>query len=648
MNVKRFTAKTAREALALVRQALGDDAVVLQTRPSPEGVEVLALAPDGMARIEQAAAQAPVQRAPAFAPAAAPDGVHNPMLVTAQAPARHTTLAERIAARGEKLLPRSEPRPEQRTEPRMDRRQDTRREPSLDAEPPFGRFDSSRSQALPDPMGDGSVARDVETLGMSTLTFQDYVRERVLKRRQAEINQQAADLPDAAALASRVGARQQTSADSRSAADSRSTADSHSAAGRHPAASSAAPLRRVGSERRFAEPTEPRMHQALHNRIGGATPRREPPVLRDEIGFAAAADRHDLLGDGGHAASHAATHDTTPAGAVGNNLSASPRERSELMGELRSMRELIDERFGMLAFMERLQRNPRQATLSQKLLDSGLSPALVRKLVQSLPADLAQAPDALAWAAGVLERNLRTDERELPLEDHDGVFALIGATGVGKTTSTAKLAAAFATRHGAGQLGLITLDAYRVAAHEQLRTYGRILGVPVHTAHDRASLEDLLELLAGKKLVLIDTAGMAQRDARTRELLDMLQHPAIKKLLVVNASAQGETIEDVLVAYGVQQCHGVIVSKLDEAVKLGPALDALIRHRAKVVGVANGQRVPEDWHRLSAQALVQRALCGGGGASWRLDASEVNLMFAATQGAGYPGPQGGQARPLHA
>jgi len=642
MNVKRFTAKTAREALALVRQALGDDAVVLSTRPSPEGVEVLALAPDGMARIEQAAAQAPVQRAPVLTPVAAPAAVHNPMLVTAQAPVRHTTLAERIAARGEKLLPRSEPRPEHRTEPRLEPRLDARREPSLDAESGFGRgsdagapsrFDPSRSQALPDPLGDGSVARDVETLGMSTLTFQDYVRERVLKRRQAEISQQSADQPDGAALASRVASR------GASVADSRLSAASLSAPG------SPAPLRMVGSDRRrdppqaAPEPAEPRMHQALRNRIAGSAPRREPPVLRDEIRFAAPG-RHDLLDDGAHA--------TTAAGAAGNNLSASPRERSELMGELRSMRELIDERFGMLAFMERLQRDPRQATLSQKLFDVGLSPALIRKLVQSLPADLAQAPDELAWAAGVLARNVRTDEQELPLEDHTGVFALIGATGVGKTTSTAKLAAAFATRHGAGQLGLITLDAYRIAAHEQLRTYGRILGVPVHTAHDRASLEDLLELLAGKKLVLIDTAGMAQRDSRTRELLEMLQHRAIKKLLVVNASAQGETIEDVLVAYGVQQCHGVIVSKLDEAVKLGPALDALIRHRAKVVGVANGQRVPEDWHRLSAQALVQRALCGGGGASWRLDASEVNLMFAATQGAGYPGPQGGQPMPMHA
>jgi flagellar biosynthesis protein FlhF len=152
--------------------------------------------------------------------------------------------------------------------------------------------------------------------------------------------------------------------------------------------------------------------------------------------------------------------------------------------------------------------------------------------------------------------------------------------------------------------------------------------VPVHTAHDRASLEDLLELLAGKKMVLIDTAGMAQRDSRTRELLDMLSHRSIQRLLVVDASAQGETIDEVITNWRAAQCKGVLLSKIDEAVKLAPALDAVIRHKLKVLGVANGQRVPEDWHRLSASALVQRALRGGGGATYRMEPDDVQLVFA--------------------
>ncbi|MES2717812.1 MAG: flagellar biosynthesis protein FlhF [Pseudomonadota bacterium] len=589
MNVKRFTARTAREALAQVREALGEDAVVLSTKPSADGVEVLALAPEGMARIAQAAAQAPAPRQQPLPVLQAAVPMPAPSAPAGAAP-RAMSLSERIAARGE----------------RLDARSAERIEPGL------------FSDGAPDPGLDGAVARDVETLGMSTLTFQDYVRERMLKRRQAELAQQPATLQQ------------------RLAPQQPATSAAAPVAPAEPAAS--APLRVVPRSERRTEAAVPERHAALRERIHTAAgPRREPPVLRDEIRLAGPG-RHDLLGAAG------AQQGTNPLADVARG--ASEDALGGLRDELQSVRALIDERFGMLAFMERLQRDPRQATLSQSLFDAGLSPALVRKLVQGLPAG---ASDPLAWATGVLERNVHTDEADAPLEDHDGVLALIGPTGVGKTTSTAKLAAAFAARHGAANLGLITLDAYRVAAHEQLRAYGRILGVPVHTAHDRASLEDLLELLSGKKLVLIDTAGMAQRDARTRELLEMLQHPAISKLLVINAAAQGETVEDVMVAYGVQQCLGVIVSKLDEAVKLGPALDALIRHRARVVGVANGQRVPEDWHRLSAQALVQRALRGGGNAAWKLDAAEVNLVFAAIHGAGYPAATAaGQGAPLPA
>jgi flagellar biosynthesis protein FlhF len=525
MNVKRFTGRTSRDALNLVRQALGDDAVVLSTRPCPDGVEVLAMAPDAMQQIEQAAATAPTMRASASSAASAePRAPRVPNSVGGNAGA---ALDHRNARQVEHQIPvlRQEQAP-QRKAPLAQR----------------AAREQSRFEAAPD----HGVEQDVEALGMSTLTFQDYVRERMLKRRQAEIDTGIAPplpMPETPAPARRAA----------------------------PAAFAAAPAAR-----------------------------REPPVLRDEV----------------HLPEPEPVRVDTGAGQRANN---------EMLGELRSMRNLIEERFGMLAFMEKLQRNPRQAELSQRLLDSGLSPALIRKLVASLPADVA---DEMAWAASVLERNVVTDEHELPIEDQGGVFALIGSTGVGKTTSTAKIAAAFATKHGAGNLGLITLDAYRVAAHEQLRTYGRILGVPVHTAHDRASLEDLLDLLSAKKLVLIDTAGMAQRDSRTRELLEMLQHRSIQKLLVVNAAAQGETVEDVMTAYGAASCRGIVISKLDEAVKLGPALDAVIRHKAKVVGIANGQRVPEDWHRLSAQALVQRALRGGGGSSWRLDAGEVNLIFA--------------------
>ncbi len=554
MNVRKFTARTSREALTLVKQAFGPDAVVLSNKNVPEGVEVLAMAPEGMGQIEQIAATAP-----------------------------------RTVARPQ---PQAQPAPQPQPSGRAPFSERARQEPSFSAP---------------------EVQGDVQQLAMSTLNFQDYVRERVLRRRQAEL----AGQPDPVGLPAAQPAPQQPAAASLDAA-------------------------RAQRERRAAEAMAalaPRRAAPAPVQAQPAPARPVPPVLRDEIRIppASAARGVPQLGD-------IATTEPLP---LPGQPNASQRSQMDMAAELRQMRGLIEERFSSLAFMEKLQRQPVQARLTQKLLELGFSPALVRKLAESCPSDFragspAEPADETAWAAHVLSRNLHTDEAAPAIEDRGGVFALIGSTGVGKTTTTAKLAAHFATKYGAGQLGLITLDAYRIGAHEQLRAYGRILGVPVHTAHDRASLDDLLDLLSSKKLVLIDTAGMAQRDSRTQELLEMLAHPSIKKLLVINAAQQGETIEDVVNAWKGAACEGVVLSKIDEAVKLAPALDTLIRHKLRVLGVANGQRVPEDWHRLPSVALVQRALKGAASGAWRMDNTDVNLIFA-----GAPLADGGLSRAVH-
>lgn len=512
MNVKRFTARTSRDAFKQVRIAFGQDAVVLSTRPCADGVEVLAMAPEALQHFEKVATAAPKSADPA--PVAVDSAGERAILRPQDPPSRRVTSVSQ------------------------------RREPVFDAAP----------------AGEGAVEEDVKKLSMSTLSFQDYVRERMLRRRQAELAGESIE----------------------------------------PAAST---TRHEPPQR--SESNRPEALEVVGRPAGARTASRRTPS--DDA--AAAVSPVRLM----------------PAAAADPQATAAlQRERAEMMSELRSMKGLIEDRFGALAFMEKLQREPRQAQLTQRLLDCGFSPALIRKLVASLPVE----GDELAWAAHVLSRNLQTGQDEAPLEDAGGVWALIGSTGVGKTTSTAKLAATFAAKHGASQLGLITLDAYRMGAQEQLRSYGRILGVPVHTAHDRASLEDLLDLLSAKKMILIDTAGVAQRDARTTELLDMLSHPSIQRLLVINASAQGETIDDVASAWRAANCRGVVLTKVDEAVKLGPALDALIRHRLKVTAVANGQRVPEDWHRLSSATLVQRALRPVGTTAWRMDPADVNLVFA--------------------
>ncbi len=572
MNVKRFVGRNSREAMQKVRQAFGDNAVVLSTKPCSEGIEVLAMPPESVEAIERFGEAAVNQPSPA---------------------ARQQSAAQAA--------------PQQR--------------------PAAASLRSRAAEQVTQPMADeAAVQEDVGTLAMSTLSFQDYVRERMLKKRQAEIRAQAMKpVPvSAQALEQRLAQRevQELSNDLPTYPDLNS-------GGHAPRQAAAAP--------RHA----PTMHEALlqsRSAVPPPAPQRpatRPPIDLHDSPLTTPAELDVLQGRTPSASTSSPGSSQRSSRSSGSSRSAAEAapsaQQSAMMNEIRAMKGMIEERFGALAFMERLQKSPKQAQLTTKLIDCGFSPALIRKLADGLKDDV---HDEMAWAGDVLQRNLQTGESEAPLEDQGGVFALVGSTGVGKTTSTAKLAAAFATRHGASNLGLITLDAYRLGAHEQLRAYGRILGVPVHTAHDRVALEDLLDLLQSKKMVLIDTAGLAQRDARTRELLEMLSHPSIKRLLVVNAAAQGETIEDVLVAYKATQAKGIVLSKMDEAVKLGPAVDALIRHRLKVVAVANGQRVPEDWHRLTAQALMQRALRTAGAQAWRMDANDVNLLFASP-----PAPQ---------
>ena len=155
-----------------------------------------------------------------------------------------------------------------------------------------------------------------------------------------------------------------------------------------------------------------------------------------------------------------------------------------IANELQALKEMMEDRFNTLTWLGQAKQNPIQSNLMLKLIKAGYSPALSRTILERLPEDM-DAPMAQRWVTDVLERNLRTDAQRPSMHDEGGVFALVGATGVGKTTTAAKLAGLCARTHGPSSVGLITLDTYRVGAHEQLRAYGKMLGVVAHLAHDR-------------------------------------------------------------------------------------------------------------------------------------------------------------------
>lgn len=290
----------------------------------------------------------------------------------------------------------------------------------------------------------------------------------------------------------------------------------------------------------------------------------------------------------------------------------SARMMADLSTQVAEMRGLLESQLAGFAWGEMSRNAPARTRIMSELLEAGFSAQLSRELMGQI-APQASVAEARNTVREVLSRSLSLIKSDADIIDRGGVYAIVGPTGVGKTTTTAKLAARCVVRHGAENLALITTDSYRIGAHEQLRIYGRILGVTVHVVRDAADLRTTLRDLAGKHMVLIDTVGMSQRDQAVAEQAAMLNAAGeVRRLLLLNATARGDTLDDVVRAYAGKgmgpDLAGVVFTKVDEAVSLAPVLDAAIRHELDVFYVANGQRVPEDLHLPNRAYLLHRAL----------------------------------------
>ena len=501
MNVKRYFAKTAREALRMLKDDLGPDAVVLSNRAANGGVEILALPAGDVATLQRARAQAAQAQAQA---------------ATASVPAT--------------------PLPGARQKPAEDFFDDD--------------FRVSLSRA--------AVARP------------------------------ASNPPPVAA----------------------------------PAAPARAAAPRPSEMQPFNPPRVELNREVFH--AASAQVRRPPEPM-------AAAPRSPLRAE----APPAATPREAPARQRPTGVEEEARIRalesanSQMAHELAAIRELIERQLAGFAWGEMGRSAPSRTRLLGDLLEAGFSAVLARELADSVPED--EVPeDAHRLLHAALGQRFRAMTSDADIIDRGGVFALVGPTGVGKTTTTAKLAARCVVRHGADKLALITTDGYRIGAHEQLRIYGRILGVPVFVVRDATDLRETLASLRDKHMVLIDTMGMSQRDRMVAEQAAMLTGAGkVSRLLLLNATSRGDTLDDVVRAYAGNDLAGVILSKMDEAMSLAPVLDVAIRHRVQVYYVANGQRVPEDLHLPNRDALLDQALRELPAASpFRLETIEAGLLMA--------------------
>jgi flagellar biosynthesis protein FlhF len=296
------------------------------------------------------------------------------------------------------------------------------------------------------------------------------------------------------------------------------------------------------------------------------------------------------------AAAAEAERDTAAAAATAPAAAAPAVDATAAISdEIKDLKRLLETQLASLAWNDLNRRAPVRARLLRELRKLGVDASLATELTKDIPAEVDSREGMRAL--------VRTLGDRLPLMQWDmaergGIFAVVGPTGVGKTTSIAKIAARFVLRHSVADLGLVSTDTYRIGARQQLFNFARILRAPMQVADTATELERVLDNFASKKLVLIDTAGMSQRDVRLTSQFATLKVAGhrIQTVLALSAGADRACLEEALKVFRAASPEALIVTKLDEAAALGPVLSLVIRSRLPVAYLSDGQRVPEDLH----------------------------------------------------
>ena len=280
-----------------------------------------------------------------------------------------------------------------------------------------------------------------------------------------------------------------------------------------------------------------------------------------------------------------------------------------LLSEVREMKISLQSQLNDISWGTTSPHNQTKNMLISNFINLGFNQDLIKRVIKKLPIDLGYE-DALLWTRDLLSKNIKSTEDESEMLEGTGIYALLGPTGVGKTTTIAKIAARYALRNGNSSVGLISTDTYRIGGNEQLRIYAKIMGVDMMVAKNIEELNAATKKLSEKKLILIDMAGLSHKDAMVDTQLQMLTDAkdSIKKVLCLNANNTTDGLSAVAMAYAKKGLEACIITKSDEAMTLGSALNVVMKNKLKVLYLTNGQRVPEDICMLNKNSELEMML----------------------------------------
>ncbi|HUI61926.1 MAG TPA: flagellar biosynthesis protein FlhF [Steroidobacteraceae bacterium] len=584
MKIIRHTARDMRQAMRAVREQLGDDAVILSSRRTSSGVEVTAAVDFDASTLE----------AGGFAGTPSTDVALIPGSSTARSASTGRTNAAR---RAETQMPS----------------QDTGVPARVDAAPQFiglvDRAPAYETEWISPAAREAVVSFTEASRESGKAARSDGKSARAdAKAARAEAKASRADAKTARADAKAARpdaietAVEADDAPAVAAATRSELSPARPAAG-GPAAvgpATGAPAARAPSYAEMAAAVAADAAAvAAAPTLSPARSRTEVPVFRDDTAIEQA-QADSLTPFGPTDDIPAASEFHTPPAAV------SPAVADVMGNELKTLRRMLETQLAQLAWNDLTRRAPIRSEILRELTEIGITQDLAEHLVRQLPEDTDLTFGRRFTIAGLSQYLRVTGDRWL---DDGGRVAFAGATGVGKTTTLAKVAVRWVLRHGPRDIALVAGDAVRIGAQDQLRSLAQLLGVPVHAPDRFENLPDLVGRLS-ERLVLIDTPGSSVRDGQLGSRLAVLANSASKleTALVLAASTQAGAIEAAVQHFAPANPSCCVLTKLDEAASLGGVLSILIRAKLPVSYASEGQRVPEDLRPARALELVSTAV----------------------------------------